>query len=241
MAMRAAVWLVAAACVACHGRSERGVAATSAAPALVRPDAAVDAGPTRRTLADVPATLDGSDASQLSDWVMTRVLHARAGHPELVRITLSTQGPGWGCRCPNEYLGASQTASNDSFLRIEDPTKILSKNDVEYPTGRQAVVEGEFTGRLWTLDEDEQPKPDVLEPATADPLMPDPPAPEPEEHHWIYRHVPEFRVARLVAASAPRFHSAAERKQMEEGAPVPMPLYDPLDPKRVTFSVLRSE
>lgn len=108
---------------------------------------------------------------EVSRWMAERARRSRRGRPELVRFPLVRRSSGWGCICPEYYIGLSTgTAGGDTWVepRFARPLARPSRNVI-------VIAEGYFTGRRLTRD---------LRGSSG----------EPEE--WLYR-VWEFRVTRV--------------------------------------------
>jgi hypothetical protein len=104
-------------------------------------------------------------------WMAERARRSRAGRPERVRIPLARKSTGWGCICPDYYVGLSTATTGGSTWvepRFTRPTARPSRNVI-------VVAFGYFTGGRVTRD---------LRNSSG----------EPEE--WIYQ-LWEFRVTRV--------------------------------------------
>jgi hypothetical protein len=65
-------------------------------------------------------------------------------------MPLHRHGPGWGCTCPEYYLGFAETA-DDATLFI-DPKFVPASAAVPLvPGGQTRVVEGHFTGKTRSI------------------------------------------------------------------------------------------
>jgi hypothetical protein len=82
----------------------------------------------------------------LNTWIAARAAAARKGAPELVRIPIAFRSLGWGCKCPDAYLGTDTNShSGGGWLKVS-AAKGLTLPSV----GRQGLVivaEGTFTGK----------------------------------------------------------------------------------------------
>ena len=104
-------------------------------------------------------------------WIEERARRARNGRRELVRIPLVRRSNGWGCLCPEYYIGLSTgTTGGGTWLepRFSRPAQRPSQNMIVF-------AEGYFTGKRLRRD---------LRTSAG----------EPEE--WLYQ-VWEFRVLRI--------------------------------------------
>jgi len=100
-----------------------------------------------------------------------RARRSRRGRPERVRFPLVRKSAGWGCICPEYYIGLSAgTTGGGAWVepRFARPLARPTRNMI-------VIAEGYFTGRRLTRD---------LRDSSG----------EPEE--WIYK-VWEFRVTRV--------------------------------------------
>jgi hypothetical protein len=104
-------------------------------------------------------------------WMAERARLARKGRPERVRFPLVRKSAGWGCICPEYYVGLSTGTTGGSTWvepRFTRPLARPSRNVI-------LIAEGYFTGRRLTRDLRDG-------------------AGEPEE--WVYK-LWEFRVTRV--------------------------------------------
>lgn len=96
-----------------------------------------------------PALLDGGvsveDGAALAAWMKAREAAAKAGKPELVRVPLVRHGPGWGCICPDHYLGASTSSGSEGMQWI---TPKFAPTAPELPPDSFVIAEGYFTGKV---------------------------------------------------------------------------------------------
>lgn len=112
-----------------------------------------------------------AEGPDVSRWIAERARRSQTGRRERVRIPLVRRSDGWGCICPEYYIGLSTgTAGGETWIepRFDRPSLRLRKNTV-------VLAEGYFTGR--------RPRRDLRSNRE-----------EPEE--WIYR-LWEFRVTRV--------------------------------------------
>lgn len=108
---------------------------------------------------------------EVSSWMAERARRARNGRPERVSFPLVRKSLGWGCICPDYYIGLSSATTGGSTWVEPRFTRLLSR-----PSRNMVVIaEGYFTGRRLTRDMRNS-------------------SGEPDE--WIYK-VWEFRVTRV--------------------------------------------
>ncbi len=104
----------------------------------------------------------------LSKWITARYELAVLGKPEKVEKLMVVRSTGWGCRCPEQYIGVSTSTQEGPFIHIISPETFPVSDSIGY----SLVVKGFFTGKNIQLDlrmnED-----------------------EPDE--WVY-NLPEFRI-----------------------------------------------
>ncbi len=88
-----------------------------------------------------------SDVPALTKWIAARAAAAKKGEPDLVRIPIAFRSMGWGCQCPNAFLGDNVGSHNggDTWLSV------LAAKGQKLPTvgreGLMVVAEGTFTGK----------------------------------------------------------------------------------------------
>jgi len=114
------------------------------------------------TLAGVPnpvqiadsLVLEGSAEAQAAlqeVWQSARLTLAAAGTPERVRIPVTFRSQGWGCPCPDVFVGTSTNIfTTGPWLSL---TYAEGLAPPEPPReGLVVVAEGHFTGKRSTLD-----------------------------------------------------------------------------------------
>lgn len=114
---------------------------------------------------------NADNTPEVSSWMAERARRARNGRPERVSFPLVRKSLGWGCICPDYYIGLSTATTGGSTWvepRFTRPLARPSRNVI-------VIAEGYFTGRRLTRDLRNG-------------------AGEPDE--WIYQ-VWEFRVTRV--------------------------------------------
>ena len=107
-------------------------------------------------------------ADSISFWVQTRVDRAAAGNPEKIQMPLAVRSLGWGCRCPDYYIGVNSNVQEGPFIQIVGAMSFPTPDQ----NGTALIVTGYFTGKWVEIDLRDE-------------------GGEPEE--WLYR-VPEFKV-----------------------------------------------
>ena len=77
-------------------------------------------------------------------WVDERVTNAMAGRQEIVEMPLVVRSLGWGCICPDHYIGVSPSVQEGPFIHPIVP-KGFPKTDMY---GHSLMVRGYFSGRI---------------------------------------------------------------------------------------------
>lgn len=114
---------------------------------------------------------NADNSPEVARWMMERARRSRKGRPERVSFPLVRKSAGWGCICPEYYIGLSTGTTGGSTWVEPRFTRPLAR-----PMRNMVVIaEGYFTGRRLTRDMRNS-------------------SGEPEE--WIYQ-VWEFRVTRV--------------------------------------------
>ena len=114
---------------------------------------------------------NADNTPEVARWMALRARRARNGRPERVSFPLVRKSAGWGCICPEYYIGLS-TATTGGSTWVEP----LFARPLSRPSRNMIVIaEGYFTGRRLTRDMRDS-------------------SGEPDE--WIYQ-VWEFRVTRV--------------------------------------------
>jgi hypothetical protein len=114
---------------------------------------------------------NADNSPEVARWMAERARRSRRGRPERVRFPLVRKSAGWGCICPEYYIGLSAgTTGGGAWVepRFARPLARPTRNMI-------VIAEGYFTGRRLTRDLRDR-------------------SGEPEE--WIYQ-VWEFRVTRV--------------------------------------------
>lgn len=92
-----------------------------------------------------------SDEAAVDAWVQARVKAAKKGEREIVRIPIVQRSQGWGCRCPENFLGTNVGSyGGKSWLALA--TAPGAKLPEARRTGWVQIAEGYFTGATEKLD-----------------------------------------------------------------------------------------
>lgn len=127
-------------------------AAPPEAPKKAPPVASAKAPPTAPDKAPPAAVvLNQSDEELIRAWIAARIESAGAGRREIVRIPLIHKCLGWGCVCPEWYIGESAgNAMGLDWLTIDDAPYAELPSPGE--SGLELVAEGWFTGAKDTFE-----------------------------------------------------------------------------------------
>jgi hypothetical protein len=94
---------------------------------------------------------DVMDEAAVDAWVQARVKAAKKGEREIVRIPIVQRTQGWGCRCPENFLGTSVGSyGGKSWLALAPGAGVTLP-----PAKREGwvqIAEGYFTGATEKLD-----------------------------------------------------------------------------------------
>ena len=107
-------------------------------------------------LALVPSPARAGKGLEIEDekfdaWIKARLKAAKSGKPELVRIPVSYRSMGWGCRCPDVFIGTSTDTGGGPWLSVKlGPVAELPAYNERF--GVVVVAEGRFTGKKDTED-----------------------------------------------------------------------------------------
>lgn len=86
----------------------------------------------------------------VEQWIEARIQNAKKGKKEQVQVPLAVQLVGWGCPCPDSYVGTElfQNTSRKTWI------KLTLASGVKLPPskGRLILGEGFFTGKQKRLD-----------------------------------------------------------------------------------------
>jgi hypothetical protein len=109
---------------------------------------------------------DGIDS--LNSWMDQRMENAKKGIVEKVEMPFAVRTLGWGCMCPDSYIGVSPNVGEGPWVEPIAPNDFPTSDTLGY----SLVVTGYFTGKIIEIDLRNEEG-------------------EPEE--WLYK-VPEFKV-----------------------------------------------
>jgi hypothetical protein len=87
-------------------------------------------------------------ADSVQSWVDARVRNAAAGNAESVEMPLVVRSTGWGCRCPDTYIGASASTQEGPWVWVEARAGFPKVDRKGHPLH----VQGRFTGEMHTQD-----------------------------------------------------------------------------------------
>jgi len=83
-----------------------------------------------------------------NEWVAERIENANKGIKEIVKMPLVVRFTGWGCLCPDYYMGISPFTQEGPWIE-----PIASK---KFPStsfdGHSLIVKGYFTGKMIPID-----------------------------------------------------------------------------------------
>ncbi len=92
------------------------------------------------------------DGKAVATWIAARAKAAASGAPELVRVPLSFRSLGWGCVCPDVFIGTSPHSHDGGDTWV----KVLAAPGLTLPgmtrEGAVLVAEAIFTGKRVKLD-----------------------------------------------------------------------------------------
>ena len=104
----------------------------------------------------------------LDNWIEKRVENAKNGKKEFVEMPFVVRSFGWGCECPEHYIGISPYTQEGPWI-----SPLAPKNFPKIDTaGYSLIVKGYFTGKM--IEEDLRDSEGM-----------------PEE--WLYK-MPEFKI-----------------------------------------------
>ena len=84
-------------------------------------------------------------------WAKARLAKANSKGLELVRIPIHKHGVGWGCTCPDHYIGSMEVAGTSTIWL--EPT--FEPTAVPVPATETRIAEGYFTGNTSPFRGDE--------------------------------------------------------------------------------------
>jgi len=99
-----------------------------AAPALAQPGPAIE------------------ESEAVTKWVKARMAAASKGAPELVRVPLAYHSMGWGCSCPEVYIGTQTNSQEGPWISVKLAPGLKGPPQLTRP-GVVVVAEGTFTGQ----------------------------------------------------------------------------------------------
>ena len=81
-------------------------------------------------------------------WMDIRVRHAKKGMKEKVEMPFVVRSTGWGCICPDYYIGISPLVAEGPWVFPLTPDNFPVSDSV----GHSLIVKGYFTGKNRELD-----------------------------------------------------------------------------------------
>ncbi len=81
-------------------------------------------------------------ADSIQGWVDQRVENAKNGHREIIETPFVVRSFGWGCLCPDHYIGINPGMQEGPFLHVKAPKKFPVSSEF----GHSLIVTGYFTG-----------------------------------------------------------------------------------------------
>jgi len=112
-------------------------------------------------------------ADTLDNWIEQRITSAQLGIKEKVEMPFVVRTLGWGCMCPDYFIGVSPNVQEGPWISPIVPRKFPVSDTVGY----SLIVTGHFTGKWVEIDLRNGEE-------------------EPDE--WLYT-VPEFKIRRWKA------------------------------------------
>jgi hypothetical protein len=88
-----------------------------------------------------------SEEPVIEQWLEQQIARAKEGKAETVEIPLVVRSTGWGCRCPEHYMGSNAFTQDGPW--IAPVGKSLPAPD---ENGYLFVAKGKFTGNLVEID-----------------------------------------------------------------------------------------
>jgi hypothetical protein len=83
-----------------------------------------------------------SDSTQT--WLDARVKNAKKGIREIVVMPFVVHSTGWGCTCPDYYIGTDVFSTSGLFVSAITPDAFPAVDSV----GHSLIVKGYFTGKM---------------------------------------------------------------------------------------------
>jgi hypothetical protein len=87
-------------------------------------------------------------AGTIPDWVETRVKNAQNGIKEKIEMPFVVRTLGWGCMCPDNYIGISPNVQDGPWIA----PKAAKNFPVSDTIGYSLIVTGYFTGKYIVED-----------------------------------------------------------------------------------------
>ncbi|MFN8395467.1 MAG: hypothetical protein U0176_12555 [Bacteroidia bacterium] len=87
-------------------------------------------------------------ADSVQAWVDARVDAANAGKSERVVMPVAVRSLGWGCECPDAYLGESPGVHEGPWIWVVSKRRFPEVDRL----GHSLIVTGRFTGDMQQLD-----------------------------------------------------------------------------------------
>ena len=84
-------------------------------------------------------------------WIAKRLKRAGQGKAELVRIPIAYRSMGWGCPCPDVYIGTGTDAAEGPWISLSKTSK-GSPGAYNERWGTVVIAEGRFTGKRLIID-----------------------------------------------------------------------------------------
>lgn len=84
----------------------------------------------------------------VNTWLAQRVENAKNGIKEKVEMPFVVRSTGWGCLCPDSYIGVSPSVGDGPWVWPIKPKKFPTVDSVGY----SLIVQGYFTGKIVEQD-----------------------------------------------------------------------------------------
>jgi hypothetical protein len=91
---------------------------------------------------------DMAQADSVDSWLDQRVENAKNGQHEKVEMPFVVRCTGWGCACPDYYIGVAPSVQDGPFISAKAPEGFP---DVD-SKGYSLIVTGYFTGKIVKVD-----------------------------------------------------------------------------------------
>jgi hypothetical protein len=99
-----------------------------------------------RMNAQTKTYMDMADSVKI--WMEIRVENAAKGMKEMVEMPFVVRSTGWGCLCPDSYIGVSPTTGDGPWV---SPISLENFPTVD-SVGHALIVQGYFTGKYIEQD-----------------------------------------------------------------------------------------